>query len=131
MIVSRLSCFFSGAKSTSLEEQGIAGQTAEIVVSSWIEKLGGASRRVALRMPPGFGVSAEFAAETGRTAKSAQTKSLQLGLFIADLLLPRSLDSGRAYPNAIYDVKLSLLLFQLTHQFRGVELGRFVTSGDL
>src|SRR5215472_264961 len=83
MIVSRLSCFFSGAKSTSLEEQGIAGQTAEIVVSSWIEKLGGASRRVALRMPPGFGVSAEFATETGRTARSAQTQSLQLGLFIS------------------------------------------------
>jgi hypothetical protein len=49
-----------------------------------MEKLGGASMRVACKMPPGFGASAEFAAETGRSARIAQTKSLNLRLFIRE-----------------------------------------------
>jgi len=49
-----------------------------------MEKLGGASMRVAFKMPPAFGASAEFAAEKGRSARNAQTKSLNLRLFIRE-----------------------------------------------
>src|SRR5882672_8559724 len=59
MIVSTLSVFFSGSKSTRLLKQGIAGQTVEIVDVSWIAKpCERSSRSIMLRTPPDFGVGA-------------------------------------------------------------------------
>src|SRR3989442_368416 len=59
-IVSTLSVFFSGSKSTRLLKQGIAGQTVEIVDVSWIAKpCDRSSRSIMLRTPPDFGVGAE------------------------------------------------------------------------
>jgi hypothetical protein len=49
-----------------------------------MEKLGGASMRVAFKMPPALGASAAFAAETGRSTRNAQTQSLNLRLFIRE-----------------------------------------------
>src|SRR2546428_3793515 len=55
-IVSTLSVFFSGSKSTRLLKQGIAGQTVEIVDVSWIAKpCDRSSRSIMLRTPPDFG----------------------------------------------------------------------------
>ena len=60
MIVSTLSVFFRGSKSTRLLKQGIAGQTVEIVDVSWIAKpCERSSRSIMLRTPPDFGVGAE------------------------------------------------------------------------
>jgi len=83
----------------------MTGQVAPMVASSWIEKLGGDSMRVAFRIPPALGVGAGFAVEKGRSASNAQTKSLNLRLFIRELLSVRSLESGRGYLNAISHVK--------------------------
>src|SRR4029077_7479416 len=62
----------------------MTGQVAPMVASSWIEKLGGDSMRVAFRIPPALGVGAGFAVEKGRSARNAQTKSLNLRLFIRE-----------------------------------------------
>src|SRR2546426_12408668 len=57
MIVSTLSVFFSGSKSTRLLKHGMAGHTVEIVDVSWMEKpWDRSSRSIMLRTPPGFGV---------------------------------------------------------------------------
>src|SRR6266436_10326626 len=62
----------------------MTGQVAPMVASSWIEKLGGDSMRVAFRIPPALGVGAGFAVEKGRSARNVQTKSLNLRLFIRE-----------------------------------------------
>src|SRR5438093_12336850 len=63
MIVSTLSVFFRGSKSTRLLKQGIAGQTVEIVDVSWIAKpCERSSRSIMLRTPPDFGVGAVWLA---------------------------------------------------------------------
>src|SRR5215475_11514000 len=49
-----------------------------------MEKLGGASMRVAFKMPPALGASAAFAAQTRRSTRNAQTQSLNLRLFIRE-----------------------------------------------
>jgi hypothetical protein len=57
MIVSMLSVFFSGSKSTRLFKQGMAGHTVEMVDVSWIAKPGdSSSRSIIVSVPPGFGV---------------------------------------------------------------------------
>src|SRR5260370_29843372 len=57
MIVSTLSIFLSGSKSTRLLKQGIAGQTVEIVAVSWMAKpCARSSRSIMLSTPPDFGV---------------------------------------------------------------------------
>jgi hypothetical protein len=45
----------SGPKRTRREEQGATGHTPAMVADSWMEKPGGFSIGMALRMPPRFG----------------------------------------------------------------------------
>src|SRR4029077_2508171 len=73
----------------------MTGQVAPMVASSWIEKLGGDSMRVAFSIPPALGVGAGFAVEKGRSASNAQTKSLNLRLFIREPPLGEIVGTGQ------------------------------------
>ena len=80
MIVSSLSVFLSGSKSTRLLRQGIAGQTVEIVAVSWMAKpCARSSRSIMLRTPPDFGVcdawGAWLVAGVARTSVSSTRKN--------------------------------------------------------
>src|ERR687888_485431 len=81
MIVSMLSVFFSGSKSTRLLKHGMTGHTDEIVDVSWIAKpCGRSSRWVTLRVPPPFGVwlMAGVLSTTTTTAKTASTANARV-----------------------------------------------------
>src|SRR5439155_892853 len=72
MIVSTLSVFLRGSKSTRLLRHGIAGQTVEIVAVSWMANpCGRSSRSIRLRTPPDLGgwLVARIAARDERLAK--------------------------------------------------------------
>src|SRR2546427_12249045 len=73
MIVSALSVFLSGSKSTRLLRQGMAGQTVEIVAVSWVgNPCARSSRSIMLRTPPDLGawlVAGVARASVGRTGK--------------------------------------------------------------
>jgi len=69
-MVSRLSTFFMGSKSTRLLKQGMAGQTVEMVEVSWMAKpWARSSRSITLSEPPALGVWAG----AGSTVRPART----------------------------------------------------------
>src|SRR3989304_2926717 len=105
MIVSRLSCFLSGSKTTRLLKQGEPGHTTSIVPVSWIAKpWAGSPRWGRFRVPPYLGVWAAAGVSVIPTRPASarpptMTTTRQFLMFASPLLGENTPDTSVGFGN--------------------------------